>query len=108
MLAAASRRAALVPHRNYRHCAIVLRGGNVIAQASNVSRHAEVAALSKLRPGERVGTTVMSLRFTRGNKLAMALPCPACMAFLRLSKVKNVSWSDEVGLVHHARLRDLV
>lgn len=99
MLERVKRLAEKLEHRNYRHVAIVLRGGSLISIASNVSRHAEVAALSKLFPSKRVGTTVISLRIRKDGSLAMARPCKHCMAFIRESGVKKVYWSNQYGVM---------
>jgi cytidine deaminase len=92
--------------RNYRHVALVFRGGNLKAIACNFSRHAEVAALSKLFPSERKGTTVLSLRVRADGSLANAKPCKACAEYLRINGVKKVSWSTSEGNVVKLNMRD--
>lgn len=106
MIELAKRRVASFPkERSYRHVALVLRGGCVLAVGTNAARHAEVAALSKLFPSERVGTTVISLRIRKDGSLAMARPCNGCMLFLRQSGVKKVEWSDSNGNMIKVRLK---
>jgi len=83
--------------RNYRHIAIVFKNGNVLAMATNESRHAEVAALSKLDPDKRNGVTVLSVRVRKGGTLANGKPCLECEMYMMLNKVKRVYWSDGTG-----------
>lgn len=94
-----------VAGRNYRHVALVLRGGSILAIGNNVSRHAEVAALSKLYPSERVGTTVISMRIRKHGSFANGKPCANCMAFMLLCGVKKVIWSNSDGTMTKERLR---
>lgn len=92
-------------HRQHHHAAIVTRGGAVVAQGYNHGQvHAEVHALSKLWPSERVGTRVWSLRLTWGGKLAMARPCGRCQEYLRTSGVKVVYYSTVSGTIAKLRL----
>ncbi|SRR6266498_2291505 len=79
-------------HR-FKHAAFVIKGGSIIAMAPNHHRHAEVAALSKLWPSKRKGTTVLSLRVTRSGLLAMAKPCEKCMRFMLTHGVRKIMYS---------------
>jgi hypothetical protein len=73
--------------------------------ATNESRHAEVAALSKIHdPIKRIGVTVLSVRVRKDGTLAMGKPCDACMAFLRTFGVKQVCWSDSNGSITTERI----
>jgi cytidine deaminase len=90
--------------RNYRHIAIVFQAGNVLAMATNESRHAEVAALSKVDPIKRIGTTVLSVRVRKDGSLANGKPCEACEAFMREYGVKKVYWSDGSGSIECIKL----
>lgn len=80
------------------HCAIVVRGGNILAVAANHSEtHAEVAALNQLWPSERKGTKVYSIRVSKTGRYAMAKPCPNCERYLRESGVKKVYYTSSTG-----------
>lgn len=92
-------------HPCHRHAAMVFRGGNIVATGSNHETiHAEVQALKKLWPDHRVGTTVMSIRMTRGGVLGMAKPCPACEDFMRKAGVKKVIYSNNHGQMEKMKL----
>lgn len=97
--------ASKVVGRDYRHIAIVTRGGNILAVGGNVTRHAEVAALSKLFPSERIGTTIFSARVRKDGSFAMGRPCRACMEFIKACGVKKVVWTDHEGQTVKVRLR---
>lgn len=92
-------------HRAFQHVAIVQRGGAIVSIAHNYNwTHAEVRALAKLWPSKRVGTRIISLRITKGGKLAMAKPCKACMEYMLQAGVKSVVYSDSSGVLRKIRL----
>jgi tRNA(Arg) A34 adenosine deaminase TadA len=93
-----------VQGRNYRHVAVVFKGGSILAVGNNVSRHAEVAALSKLFPSKRIGTTVLSMRIRKHGSFANGKPCEACMTFMRWAGVKKVVYSNSDGTLTKERL----
>lgn len=85
-------------HKNYKHAALVIKGGAVIARGYNHgSQHAEVNALNKLWPSKRRGTLLISIRILKSGGFAIAKPCKACEEFLRINGVKKVIWSDRDG-----------
>lgn len=87
------------------HCAVVVRGSNVLAIANNRDEtHAEVAALNQLWPSERKGTKVYSMRISRTGRFAMAKPCPDCERYMRESGVKAVYYTDGSGTMNTMRL----
>jgi deoxycytidylate deaminase len=91
-------------HGCYKHAAIVVRGGAIVATGVNHDeQHAEVVALKCLWPSERRGTKVYSLRLRRSGTLGMAKPCPECEAFMREAGVKLVIYTDRLG--NWARMR---
>lgn len=105
-IALAARTANRSTHKDYTHAAIVVRGGAVVAMASNHgTAHAEVRALSRLWPSERVGTRVYSLRFTKTGRLAMAKPCEKCESYMRRMGVKSCTYSTQAGTLERMRLR---
>jgi hypothetical protein len=81
-----------------RHASVVMRGGAVLSFGFNHDGlHAEEAALRKLWPSERRGTTLISFRLTRGGVPGMALPCSRCMRLLHLNGVRKVVFSNREG-----------
>lgn len=92
-------------HKNFWHGVVVMRGGNIIAAASNGNfEHAEVNALKKIAPEKRRGCKIISVRVTKTGKLAMAKPCPECEKYLRENGVKVVMWTDADSRMHRERL----
>lgn len=94
-------------HWYYRHCAIVEKGGSILAIGFNVKggMHAEVHALRKLWPSKRRGCRVWSLKLSKTGNLTMAKPCDECEAYLREAGIKTVLYSDATGLIQRLRLR---
>jgi deoxycytidylate deaminase len=85
-------------HRHHHHSAQVRRGGAVVSVGYNhETRHAEVDALSKLWPSERVGTTVVSVRVTKGGTVGMAKPCENCLKYMMDNGVKKVVYTGRDG-----------
>lgn len=88
-----------------KHSAVVVRGGNIIAKASNKDyKHAECKALDALWPSERRGSTVWSVRWRRSGGWAMAKPCYDCEKYLKQNGVKKVIYSDDFGNLNTMRL----
>lgn len=104
MFAALRRLASRSPH-NFQHAVLVEKGGAVIAVGYNTGgRHAEVEALNKLWPSKRSGTRILSVRFTRTGKLAMAKPCRKCQAYLLQNGIKKVTYSNSAGSLEVMKL----
>ncbi len=92
-------------HHAHRHAAVVYRGGAVVSTGTNHDEvHAEVQALRKLWPDHRRGTTVVSIRMTRGGRIAMAKPCPMCESYMKEWGVKKVIYSNAMGQMETMRL----
>jgi len=92
-------------HTCHRHCAVVYRRGNVVSTGVNHGEiHAEVAALKKLWPDQRVGTRVVSMRLTQGGNLGLAKPCPECEAYMKANGVKSVVYSTNDGSMAKMKL----
>lgn len=94
-------------YRLPRHGAAVVRGGALLAVGHNGRGcHAEIDALEKLSPEDRVGCTVYSVRVARTMTHAgMAKPCPNCEAYMREYGVKKVYYSTPTGEIDMMRLR---
>ena len=74
-------------HPNYKHCAIVIKGGNILALSYNKGdKHAEVNALERIWPDRRKGTLLISLRFT-SKGLANSKPCKKCLEYMISNRV---------------------
>lgn len=94
------------PFDDFRHAVLVMSGGRVMAIGYNTHQHhAEIHALQKLWPSERKHTKVVSVRFNKSGKLAMAKPCPECQKYLKKHGVKKVEYSDSNGHMQLLRLR---
>lgn len=86
--------------RKHQHVALVFKGGALLATGYNYDRtHAEVAALNKLWPSKRRGTTVISLRIGKDDSLKDATPCEHCWAYMETAGVKEVLASNVWGNV---------
>ena len=82
-------------HRNYKHVAIVMKNGNILATGFNKGPiHAEVNALEKIWPKNRKGTIVISLRFTNKG-LASSMPCYKCRVYMQLNKVSKYQYVEK-------------
>lgn len=91
----------------FRHGAVVTKGGAVLATASNHDGiHAEVAALKKVSPDRRKGCTVWSFRISgvKNNIVANARPCPECLQYMYEQGVKKVYYSAPDGSVRIGRI----
>lgn len=106
MTPALFKQAAKSTHSSYFHAAQVKRGGAVLSSGhNNKIVHAEVHALKKLWPSERIGTTVISIRMTRGGNLGLAKPCDSCELYMRRAGVKKVIYSTREGTLAVLKLR---
>lgn len=100
------REAKLSPHRWYRHSAIIVKGGAIIAVAHNHNTiHAEIAALHRTDPKALRGAAIWSLRVTpSGQDVAMARPCAKCMAALQSCGIRTVYFSTSSRTIRMLRI----
>ena len=92
------RRLATQSPCDMKHSSVVIRGGSLVGRGFNHDeRHAEVAALTKLWPSEREGTTVINLRIRKDGTLALSKPCQDCCSFMRENGVRKVIYSTIGG-----------
>lgn len=97
-IALAMRTALRSPHPHYRHCALLFRGGALVAIGYNHNgRHAEHVALSKLWPSKRRGLTLVSLRVNRSGSFSNARPCKSCSSRIKAAGVSRVYHSISSG-----------
>lgn len=94
------------PHKSFKHCAILMKGGSLISVGFNKGhQHAEMAALAKPWASEVKGCTMLSIRVTVGQELlANAKPCTNCEAALRKIGVKKVMYSTANRTIEEMRL----
>lgn len=81
-----------------RHVAIVVKGGAIIAYATNtIARHAEVRAL-KMAGARAAGATLFSLRLTPAGRIGNALPCQNCWHAIGKAGIAKTVWTrSETG-----------
>lgn len=74
-------------HREYKHSAIVVKGGNILSVGFNKGKkHAEIHAL---RHGPYPKATLYSFRFTSSG-YGNSKPCKKCWEVLRFSAIRDV------------------
>jgi len=93
--------------REQRHASIVFRNGCPIGFGyNNSSLHAEQQVVDKLIPLSFMeyaphnyfkGMIMVNIRITRGNKIGLAKPCPACYELLKEKKFRKIIYSDNNG-----------
>ncbi len=99
----AAKKLAKKSTRKHQHVALVFKGGALLATGYNYNQtHAEVAALKKLWPSKRRGTTVVSLRFSKDGALKDATPCKNCWLFMVEAGVTKVYASNASGIITEA------
>ncbi len=105
---------------NYRHGAILVRGGSILSSACNKSNHinwankfrnkdcghathhAEVGAILGMAREKTTGATVYVARIGKSGELKMSKPCEMCQQVLAHVGVKKVYYSiddDNVGCI---------
>jgi len=91
--------------------AVIVKGGNILAtgfnsrQPSSVlgtpTRHAEGAAiltmLKEHRQHDLVGSSLYVTRFTRGGRIGLSRPCPACMGLIQAVGIRSVTYTTDEG-----------
>lgn len=94
------------PHRSFKHCAVLMKGGSLISVGFNHgTTHAEMAALAKPWASEVKGCTMLSIRVTVGQELlANAKPCANCEAALREIGIKKVLYSTSKRTIEEMKL----
>ena len=91
-------------HQAFSHSALLIRGGNIVASASNWSwSHAEKRILAKTWDSVQKGSVLLSIRITATKKLACGKPCPACEKLIRESGIKRVFYSTSERTIEEMR-----
>lgn len=105
-------------HKQHRLGAVIVKSGNILATGYNELRHsktigkntlhAEAAAIKQLLDrralGSLVGSDLYVTRFTRGGRVGMAYPCPACMDLIRSVGIRRVFYTRDDGTTGEERV----
>lgn len=92
--------------------AVVVKGGRILSTGFNSrqpssmmgtsTRHAETAAILKMlkerRGNDLVGADMYVSRFTRGGRIGLARPCPACHKAIRAVGIRKVYYTTDCGV----------
>lgn len=99
------------PHMNYRHGAVLLSRGKVVASGYNYTLltrevfstrphpgfHAEECCLASARARRVWGDTILVVRVNPRNELRLSRPCKRCLGLLRRKGVRRVLFSNDQG-----------
>ena len=87
-------------HRSF-HGVSIVRGGVLLGFGFNHDEiHAEVAAIRLYRCNDNLkGSTLISTRVTKTDRLANARPCVDCMQAIRFAGIKRIIYSDNLGVM---------
>lgn len=118
----ASRVAEQTDFKEYRHGAVLVRGGVVLNTSCNKNKykawanrfrkkqkghatvHAEIGAILGLDRSITEGTTVYVVRVGRDGHLRNSKPCAMCEAAMQYVGVKRVIYSNSNGTLEEIRL----
>lgn len=90
-------------HHNQKHACMIFRGGAVISMANNNrQRHAEIAALSKVKDCRN--TVLLSVRVGKSGNLKNARPCPRCRDYILTRGIRVILYSTEEGLIEREKI----
>lgn len=108
--------------KEYRHGAVLVRGGSVLntscnknkyrawgerfrkKQCGHATHHAELGCVLGLDRSITEGATMYVVRIGKAGNLRNSKPCPMCEAALEYVGVKKVVYSDEDGNIQSMRL----
>jgi len=118
----AMRVAAQSEFKEYRHGAVLVRGGSVVntscnknkyrscgnrfrkKQIGHATHHAELGCVLGLDRSITEGATMYVVRIGKSGVLRNSKPCPMCEAALEYVGVKKVVYSDENGNIQSMRI----
>jgi tRNA(Arg) A34 adenosine deaminase TadA len=115
----AKKEAKKAKNEDYKHGAVLVKGGSIISVSHNVSipskfadrykihggiatRHAEINCVLGLDKKVTSGAVLFVVRVSRGGNLRLSKPCPMCRSVLEYVGVKKVYYSidnDEYGVI---------
>ena len=108
--------------REYKHGAVLVRGGTVLNTSCNKNKykawanrfrkkqrghatvHAEIGAILGLDRSITEGATIYVVRVGRDGCLRNSKPCPMCEAAMQFVGVKKVVYSNENGDIESMRI----
>lgn len=109
--------------QRYRLHAVLVRGGAVLAQGSNlavsdilgkvfnpdapewIGLHAEMACIRRARPDQLVGATLYVGGVTASGNIVTSKPCHWCYDVLSRTGISRIVWHDTAGNTHSIKLR---
>lgn len=118
----ASRVAEQTDFKEYRHGAVLVRGGVVLNTSCNKNKykawanrfrkiqkghatvHAEIGAILGLDRSITEGATIYVVRVGRDKHLRNSKPCPMCEAAMQFVGIKRVIYSNSAGDLEEIRL----
>ena len=118
----ASRIAQQTEFKEYKHGAVLVRGGTVLNTSCNKNKykawanrfrkkqrgqatlHAEIGAILGLDRSITEGATIYVVRVGRDKHLRNSKPCPMCEAAMQFVGIKRVIYSNSVGDLEEIRL----
>jgi len=118
----AARMAMQTEFREYKHGAVLVRGGTVLNTSCNKNKykawanrfrkkqrghatiHAEIGAILGLDRSITEGATIYVVRVGRDGCLRNSKPCPMCEAAMKFVGIKKVVYSNEVGDIDSMRI----
>ena len=118
----AARVAQQTDFKEYRHGAVLVRGGTVLNTSCNKNKykawagrfrkcqkghatlHAEIGAILGLDRSMTEGGTVYVVRVGRTGDLKNSKPCPMCEAAMQFVGIKKVVYSSEDGKIETMRI----
>ena len=118
----AMRVAAQSDFKEYRHGAVLVRGGSVVntscnknkyrswgnrfrkRQIGHATHHAELGCVLGLDRSITEGATMYVVRIGKSGVLRNSKPCPMCEAALEYVGIKKVIYSDENGEIQSMRI----
>jgi len=118
----ASRIAQQTEFKEYKHGAVLVRGGTVLNTSCNKNKykawanrfrkkkcghatiHAEIGAILGLDRSITEGGTIYVVRVGRTGDLKNSKPCPMCEAAMQFVGIKRVVYSNENGEIESMRI----
>ena len=88
---------------------VIFKGGRILATSTNIAKHSRLSANNKIlrhrhaemeaikKCGWPYGAKMFILRVTKGNKVALAMPCRMCMGKIFSSGIKTIYFTDNNG-----------
>ena len=100
-----ARKRARQSNYNFRHGAVIVKGGRVLASGFNIANtrkyiHAEIAAIAN--SPQTANCTLVVVRILKNGTLSMSRPCEKCWNAINkagISKVIFSNWGGEITTV---------